>query len=87
MNREQLLNEIRNHMYWENMFAHVWRDGEDEYTVEFKKNIINLDEKNYIGCVNLSEWYWNSTDDFEPATKDKAVIDYVNDCIAEELGI
>lgn len=87
MNRTKLLNEIKDNMYWENMFAHVWKEKND-YIVEFNvEDIEILDKENYIGKVNLSEWYWNDTDGFDIESKDKDVIDYVNDCIAEELGI
>lgn len=87
MNRTKLLNEIKDNMYWENMFAHVWKEKND-YIVEFNvEDIEILDKENYIGKVNLSEWYWNDTDGFDLESKDKDVIDYVNDCIAEELGI
>ena len=87
MNRAKLLNEIKDNMYWESMFAHVWKEKND-YIVEFNvEDIEILDKENYIGKVNLSEWYWNDTDGFDLESKDKDVIDYVNDCIAEELGI
>lgn len=87
MNRTKLLNEIKDNMYWDNMFAHVWKEKND-YIVEFNvEDIEILDKENYIGKVNLSEWYWNDTDGFDLESKDKDVIDYVNDCIAEELGI
>jgi transcriptional regulator with XRE-family HTH domain len=87
MNRTKLLNEIKDNMYWENMFAHVWKEKND-YIVEFNvEDIEILDKENYIGKVNLSEWYWNDTDGFDIESKDKDVINYVNDCIAEELGI
>ena len=87
MNRTKLLNEIKDNMYWENMFAHVWKEKND-YIVEFNvEDIEILDKENYIGKVNVSEWYWNDTDGFDLESKDKDVTDYVNDCIAEELGI
>ena len=57
MNRTKLLNEIKDNMYWENMFAHVWKEKND-YIVEFNvEDIEILDKENYIGKVNLSEWY------------------------------
>ena len=76
MTKKEMLLTIKDNMYWENMFAHVWKDEEEDYHVEINKEDATItDEDHYLGKVNLSQWYWNDTDDFD--------IDFVNDYTLE----
>ena len=83
MTKKEMLLKIKENMYWESMFAYVWKDNEQDYHVEINKEDVTItDEESYIGKVNLSEWYWNSTDDFDIKSND----DYILECIADAIS-
>ena len=90
MNKTEMLNYIKDNMYWENMVAYVWKDN-NSYKVEI--NVDNLEQnelfetEGYIGKVSLEEWYWGDTDGFNLEDTSEDTVDYVNECILDNLGL
>lgn len=90
MNKTEMLDYIKDNMYWGGMMAYVWKDN-NSYKVEIdvdnlERNVL-FEQENYIGKVSLERRYWRDTDGFDLEDASEDTVDYVNECILDNLGL